>query len=219
MPKGVRIPLHELNMMLSFYKRNVGSKPRMQIYEELAEQFENKYHVESICGAVQRMMPTTDLAQAVLQRGAVRLASRVLRKANVVEAIDILSRPNIGVLDPIKKQEGGGGFLISMSADSCGAVKVGVAFGQAAEQAKLSDGGSDSTVMITESDIIDVPVAPKPLPQMVQPGQGVYEKALARSKARLEAARNKDGLVRTRRQGHKPPVYKGHLTPVSAEEQ
>lgn len=209
MAKGVRIPLHELNIMLSYYKREVQSKQRMQIYEELAAQFEGKYHVASIGQAIQRFMPTTDLAEALLQKKAFRLASRIARKANVTEAIDVLSRPNIGVLAPIKKVEGGGGFVLSISMDSCGAVAVGAKLNGSQEPpqlapppAYLSAGDSDPGVIITSHRVEEVDradEAPESSPAPLKKPDGVIAKALERAKAKLEAAKNADGVVRQRR--------------------
>jgi hypothetical protein len=76
-----------------------------------------------IYALVRRFQPNVDGAEAYLKSNALRLAMRVVRKANVEQSIDILSRSNMGVLAP--KQEGGpggGGFFLSVTADSCGAV-------------------------------------------------------------------------------------------------
>src|ERR1700680_4687918 len=75
---------------------------------------------------VESFLPTTDIAREYLKARSFRLAVRAVRKANVDQALDILSRPNIGVLAP--QAEGGsggaGGFFLSVSAETCGAVKV-----------------------------------------------------------------------------------------------
>lgn len=47
--------------------------------------------------------PTTGLAQHYLRANALTLAKRIVLEANVEEAVDILSRPNLGVLRPHEK--------------------------------------------------------------------------------------------------------------------
>jgi hypothetical protein len=82
----------------------------------------------SVYALIKRFHPSVDAAKAFVESQALRLAMRVVRKANVQESIDILQRPNLGVLAP--KEQGAGqlgqGFFLSVEADSCGAVKVGV---------------------------------------------------------------------------------------------
>lgn len=80
--------------------------------------------------AIRRLTPTTRTARLYLQSKAYKLARRLVEKANTAEIIDILSRPSMGVLDPAKKSESGmGGFFLTVSADTCGAVKVGMLTG------------------------------------------------------------------------------------------
>lgn len=195
MSKGVRIPLQEIDIMLSAYKRQAGQVPRMQIYQDLYELFEGKYHVNSIASVIQRYQPTTNIAEVILKKGAARLAVRIVRRANVTEAIDVLSRPNIGVLDPIKKMEGGGSFIMSITAESCGTVKVGMAIAGPPEATQLTTNlrplHSDPSVMITSGEVIDVETDPDP--PLKRP-EGVFAKALERSKARLDAAQRRAGI-------------------------
>lgn len=74
---------------------------------------------------VRRLEPSTEIAELYLKSSALRLAMRIVRDANVPEAIDILSRKNIGVIAPKAEQMGGaGGFFLSVTAETCGAVKV-----------------------------------------------------------------------------------------------
>lgn len=73
--------------------------------------------------------PTTKLATMKIQARASQIVEKIIEKAPTNELIDILSRPNIGVLEPMKSGNQGGGFIVSVSADSCGGVKVGVAAG------------------------------------------------------------------------------------------
>lgn len=103
-----------------------GDYGMLRCYELAAQ--ETGYD-ESTVGRVWRMMqPTTELATDFFKARAFRMAAKVVKDADPSLLVDILSRPNIGVLEPIKKQEGGmgGGFLVNVSADSLGAVSVAV---------------------------------------------------------------------------------------------
>jgi hypothetical protein len=97
---------------------------QMGVYESCAKIAEEYGRTqETIYGLVRRFNPSTDAAEALIKANALRLAVRVVRKANVDQAIDILSRPNMGVLQPTQQAgSGGGGFFLSVQADSCGAV-------------------------------------------------------------------------------------------------
>lgn len=80
---------------------------------------------DAIYQLIQRFRPSVDGAEAYMKANALRLAMRVVRKASSEQAIDILSRSNVGVLAP--KADGGGanqGFFLSVQADTCGAVKI-----------------------------------------------------------------------------------------------
>lgn len=81
-----------------------------------------------------RLQPTTELAKDYIRSQAFKLATRVVRKANVDQAMALLSRPNIGVLDPPGEGGVGGGrqFMIGVAMDSLGSVKVGVQIGASA---------------------------------------------------------------------------------------
>lgn len=106
----------------------------MHLYELVAE--ETGFDAKTVYRVWRMMQPTTGLAVDFIRARAFKLARKIVQDASVSEAMDILSRPNIGVLEPIKKgPEGGGGFFISVSADSCGAVNVGI--GAAQPQAAL----------------------------------------------------------------------------------
>lgn len=97
----------------------------MHLYELVAE--ETGFDAKTVYRVWRMMQPTTGLAVDFIRARAFKLARKIVQDASVSEAMDILSRPNIGVLEPIKKgPEGGGGFFISVSADSCGAVNVGI---------------------------------------------------------------------------------------------
>lgn len=79
---------------------------------------------------IRRNRSTVEYAKMKLRGAASDIVDKIIDKAPTHELIDILSRPNIGVLDPIKKVEGGGGFILNVSAESCGAVKIGVVHNQ-----------------------------------------------------------------------------------------
>lgn len=71
---------------------------------------------------VSSMTDSTPLATAMIRAGAHKLAKKVLEKADVDQALDILSRPNIGVLRPIQKVSDGPQIMISVNQDSLGGV-------------------------------------------------------------------------------------------------
>lgn len=144
----------------------------------------------TIYNVMRRFEPTNEVAEAYLKAQALRLAVRVVREANPEQAIDILSRKNMGVIAP-KAEEGagGGGFFLSVQADSCGAVKIGVATqapmfqqeGQT-EDADREAGGrllEESTVIDAEPESVYKP----------RPKQGHIQTTLSdRHKATIEAA-------------------------------
>lgn len=74
-----------------------------------------------------KYFPTTGLASAILQAGAAALARRVIAEADVEEALDVLSRPNVGVLKPLDKGQAKPAFLTSVQIESLGAVRVSTA--------------------------------------------------------------------------------------------
>lgn len=127
MPKGYRLKVEVLEEIKVKYdlarKEGLG---RVQAYEAVGADMEIDW--KTIAAVIRRLKPTTQLAQDYLKASAMRLAVRVVRNAGVQQSIDLLSRPNIGVLAPIQQAQGGGGggFFLSVTADSCGSVKVGV---------------------------------------------------------------------------------------------
>jgi hypothetical protein len=121
-----RLKPHEMGEIVARYNdlRQRGRNHK-EACEEIAPSYDRSAH--TINALVRRFMPNTQLAQRYLQASALRLAMRVVRKANVAEAIDVLSRKSVGVLSPKSEESGAGaGFFLSVQADSCGAVKVGV---------------------------------------------------------------------------------------------
>lgn len=139
MPRGVRIQAGEISLMMGMFHR-LHTKEGMALtetYKVIGEAVGRDH--KTVCDVIKRYLPTTDLATAILRAGAVDMAQKIIRKGTVSEMIDVLERPNIGVLDPVKK--GGGesesGFMLTVSADTLGAVKVGVAVGGAAQKAAI----------------------------------------------------------------------------------
>jgi hypothetical protein len=112
-------------------KRTGRQRPKsmMECYEDIGQEMDLK--PDSVAHIIRRLQPTTDIGKMYLKAQALKMAHRIVRRGSVAEVIDVLSRPGIDVLQPSKRVEGngGGGFFLSVTADSCGAVKVGVATG------------------------------------------------------------------------------------------
>lgn len=101
----------EINDILVYVKRN----PHRTLAEVSAE-FGRDIH--TISKLLKRLRPTTELARATLLSRANELVTRVADKADIDQLIDVLSRPNVGVLDPVANKGGGGahvGILVSVS--------------------------------------------------------------------------------------------------------
>lgn len=115
-----RLEVAEILKLYKFYKeRELGTKAAC---EEVCKVY--PYQWTTIYALVKRLEPTTGLAQTYIKAGALRLAKRIVAKASVAESIEVLSRPNIGVLESRQQATGGGGFFLSISKDSCGAFKM-----------------------------------------------------------------------------------------------
>lgn len=127
MPRGTPIPAYEVQeIMARFNQHRKAGKSIMESCDLIANHLQRDS--TTIWAVVRRLRPTNGIAQDYIRANAFTLAHRVIQNASVEQSIDILSRPNIGVLEPIKKGEsGGGGFYLSVQSDSCGAVRVGVA--------------------------------------------------------------------------------------------
>lgn len=110
-----------------------GSRPITKFVQAMAAKYD-KDEV-TIWRFIRSVRDTTSLARAYFRAKAYTLTKRVVEKANVDQSIDILTRPNMGVLDPINRDGNGAtGVFVSVSAGSCGAigdggtnVRVGVA--------------------------------------------------------------------------------------------
>lgn len=115
-----------------------GGMPLMKAYEQLGEEFGKP--PSTIRLLMQRFRPRTDLARAFLKASALRMAKKIVTHGDPGHMIDVLSRSNIGVLAPkTEGGQGGGGFFLSVQAESCGAVKVGVMQAQPLPQLESSD--------------------------------------------------------------------------------
>lgn len=154
MPRGVPIQPDELQHMLDLFndlrKRGLSI---MECYKRIGLLLERDPKVVGV--TINRLRDTTPLAKMYLRSKSYRLVKRLVAKAGPAEIIDILQRPSVGVLDPIKKVEGGGGgFFLTVNADSCGAVKVGVLQPPVQEQKQLESG--DEPQFDPFADVIDV---------------------------------------------------------------
>lgn len=130
MAQGVKTDHIQQEEVLGLWKQHrsrlADGMKRGEIYQEIA--LRTRLHIATVADIIRRNTPTVNLAQSYLKAKAMRLAYRIVKKATVAEAMDVLSRPNIGVLAPAKQATGGnGGFFLSVQAESLGGVKVGMA--------------------------------------------------------------------------------------------
>jgi hypothetical protein len=86
-----------------------------------------------------RFRDTRGAAARYLQAQALRLAERVVRDATVEQALDVLSRPGVEVLQPAVPRAGGPqvGVFLSVAVDSLAGVQVHAAAGEAPEPRAL----------------------------------------------------------------------------------
>lgn len=140
MPSGEHLANHLLNDVLLHYKRAIASgKRKMEACRQVGGIL--GLTEPTVYSIIQRMRPTHEVAKAILDRGASRLAARVVRKATVVEAIDVLTRQGVLAPPAAKEGAGSGGFFLSVQAGDLGAVKVGVQIGGSpVQQASLPPG-------------------------------------------------------------------------------
>lgn len=97
-------------------------KQRMTIHD-IGVAVGRKHH--TILKFIRSMTDTTEIAQRMVRARSLELTQRVLDKADVSQAIDILSRPNVGVLKPLNKNVDGPQIHISVNTESIGAVSIG----------------------------------------------------------------------------------------------
>lgn len=111
---STRLTVEEQTIILRLHKEGVSQS-------EIARQIERDH--SAISRFLKRFFGTTELAQAYIQANALNLAKKVVKHATVEEAVDILSRPNIGVLQPHKTEKSGPQILISFGQDSIGGIE------------------------------------------------------------------------------------------------
>lgn len=96
-----------------------------------------KWPVKDVAETRVEFFPTCGLAKYYLKSQALKLAQIAVKDANVQEAVDILSRPNIGVLDPAVKNAPGpvkASFLTSINPGDLGGVKVAAQISTGSEE-------------------------------------------------------------------------------------
>ena len=112
--------------------------------------------IDEVCAVRRQYLPTTTLAAHYLKAKALQLAERIVAEANVEEAIDVLSRPNIGVLEPLPKGQSQPPIRIFTSIDisSLGGVNVrgeSTAAGNTSTANDRADSPSDGPERLTIS--------------------------------------------------------------------
>lgn len=113
----------------------VALKVEGATYQSVARLFDRD--PDTISKIAKEFAPTKVLASAKLQSKLSTLVDRVLEKADVDQIIDILSRPNIGILEPHAKPGSGAGnnfgIMVSVNTGSLAAVAdvASLAAGQA----------------------------------------------------------------------------------------
>ena len=116
--KGGKLNLHEVNAILRL--RAEGKSPAA-----IGDIIERS--VEAVRSCLNRYSDTTAIAEATFKRDAVVMAERVIKRGSTEELIDVMSRPNIGVLAPAVKpgtQPGGFSIQVSVGVASLGATKA-----------------------------------------------------------------------------------------------
>lgn len=140
MPRGTPLDDDELNDILSIFEESLrkGFQPA-SCYKYVAMRLGRSPGV--IKNALGRIRSTTKLAEAKLRAGSSQMVDRLMAEADASQLMNILSRPNIGVLEPAAKEGGNGfnGFKIAVQADTCGAVQIGVQVGGGGQLAPSSE--------------------------------------------------------------------------------
>ncbi len=116
MPQGKHLTQADVDQILTYHEEGLSVA---------AIRFKLNISEPTIRKAIRKYSPDTKLAERLLKASAVELASRVIHKANVAEAIDVLSRPNMDVLKPAAKGPAGGSIFMSITAGSLGGVIEG----------------------------------------------------------------------------------------------
>lgn len=135
----VPIPDHQKQeILVRFDTLRRQGRGIQESYKIIGEEVNRNYKV--IGELINRMRPTAGAARMYLRSKLLRLTRRLVEEAKAPEIIEILSRPGIGVLDPpAKTQADSGGFFLSVEANTCGAVKVGVAMQQTLPEAQSEE--------------------------------------------------------------------------------
>lgn len=205
MPKGTKIPIHiQQEVLLRFDDYRRQGQSIMQSCAQISldlQQADEPYALppKSVWAMLQRLRPTTDIAKMLLKASAVKLVKRVIKKANVAESMDILSRPGIDVLNPVAKGEMGNGptgFFLTVNADTCGAVTVGAAIGQAPAPKQIAaDVPFDPfSGPVGGFDEDTAKVHPRALGPSVVPGAGESRATvIARALAKIREAQDRGG--------------------------
>lgn len=79
-----------------------------------------------------RFRPTKAAAKQYLEANALRMTMKVVKKANVAQLIEILQAPNLAVIAQPKAADPGmtgSRFMVGVSVDSLGGVRVGISGG------------------------------------------------------------------------------------------
>lgn len=155
-PLGIEVEAEIMARWLRLQKR-IRQKDikKMAAYDLIAKALD--LELRTVAGVIYRHRPTTEIARLKLRAAASELVDRVVAKANVQEAIDLLSRKELGVLTPMKTGgggpgSGGGGLFLSVQADSCGAVKVGMFAGPTLQGLPAADDAIDTDGYTVEEE-------------------------------------------------------------------
>lgn len=108
MPKGTNLPVHIVQeILIRFDRHRRDGMAIMQACTQISLDIEEvKMPPHTVWAVLQRLRPTTDLAKMYLKAKAYRLVKRVVNKASPAEALDILSRPGMGVIEAAVRNEG-----------------------------------------------------------------------------------------------------------------
>lgn len=198
-----RFSITELNELIRDYKRLTDTEGRglMETYKILGEKMDRSPDV--IRQTIRRFLPTTDAAESYLKAQALRLAVRVVRKANVDQSIDLLSRPNIGVIAPQQQQASSGGFFLSVHTESLGGMQIGISGseGNLPSAASPAASGSSEPLMLDAIPEKVEELRPQMRKGVPHPNQGTMLKTgleERRAKA-MEVAKRKLAALRSKR--------------------
>lgn len=187
---------------------------------------ESGWAEEQVRDARAAFFPTKGLAKSYLLANTLRLARRVVEEANVEESIDILSRPDIGVLAPAQRGAAPQqvSVMTSINPADLGGVQVAVMTGAPAmpppTPQEIADHAWAIPPALTPPSSRHADVGPTRAPDLpalipaiidVAPASAPALAVATPTAARVRAARTTDGRVR--RSGHRQPraVTASHL--------